>query len=319
MKLISIPFCAVLLALPLSAQGAETDDFENGINNAGWNFGVTVPDIIETSGGYPNGWLHNTQIDMFAVILRTQTTTGPWVGDYRAQGVSRIHFDAQTINAMTAGGRQMSVLLRDTKGTPADPNDDDYAYTVGSLIPQIGQGWKHFNFEIPSQSTEAVPPGWSGGWAGNLNAFRPGVDWNDVITNVDVVEIWWMDPSFFAIFQTWNVGVDNMSIEWDSHAELSIAPATAGTLNTLTMTNASPYSDVRFAGSVTPGSWGFQCNGFQTALSMSSPTLLGAATADNRGIANLDFQVPATLSGRTVYLQDVDECRLTAPLSLVLL
>lgn len=309
----------MLLALPLAAQGADTDEFENGTNNAGWNFGVTNPDVIETIGGMPGGWLHNDQIDMFTVILKTNTTAGPWVGDMRAQGVSRIHFDAQTINAQTAAGRQMSVLLRDTKGT-ATPTDDDYAYSVGPLIPQIGQGWKHFNFEIPSQSTQAVPPGWSGGWAGDLENFRPGVDWNDVITNVDVVEIWWMDPSFSAIFQQWNVGVDNMAIEWNSDSLLTITPGIAGVPNTLTMSNASVSSTVRFVGSVSPGSWAFTCNGFSTALSMANPILLGSSFTGSRGNAELIIPVSSTLSGRTVYLQavDVQECRLSSLVTITL-
>ena len=52
-------------------------------------------------------------------------------------------------------------------------------------MPLPGQGWVHYDFNVPSASTAPVPPGWSGGWSGNPSAFRPGVDWNDVITSVD--------------------------------------------------------------------------------------------------------------------------------------
>lgn len=128
----------------------------------------------------------------------------PFVGDYRAAGVTHITLDARTdFAAFGAGGRQMSVLLRNTNGTP---NDDDYAYYAGPLVPQVGEGWKHFDFEIPSQSTDAVPAGWSGGWVGDGENFRPGVDWNDVIQNVDRVEIWWLHAAFIAIFHEWRVG-----------------------------------------------------------------------------------------------------------------
>lgn len=306
----------MLLAMPLAAQGSETDDFDTGLNNAGWNFGVIPADVIEPTGGNPNGWLHNDQIDMFTVILRNDTTTGPWVGDYRAAGVSRIHFDAQTLGAVFgAAGRDMSILLRDTKGT-ALVDDDDYAYYVGHLVPQVGAGWKHFNFEIPSQSTDPVPFGWKGGWVGDGENFRPGVDWNDVITNVDVVEIWWMDPSFFAIFQTWNVGVDNLTIEWGMDAEVSIAPGLAGVNNTISMVNASPNSAVRFAGSTTAGTTNFNWMGDQMQLGMGNPREVGVATADAAGNASVMALIPASLVGTTIYLQGFDSTdgRLSAPL-----
>jgi hypothetical protein len=106
----------------------------------------------------------------------------------------------------------MSILLRDTKGTPTNPDDDDYAYYVGPNVPLFADGWMHFDFAIPSDSTDAVPEGWRGGWSGDPENFRPGVDWNDVITNVDSVEFWWINPSFFAIIAQWEVGVDNISI-----------------------------------------------------------------------------------------------------------
>ncbi|MHC4837422.1 MAG: hypothetical protein ACYTF3_04460 [Planctomycetota bacterium] len=313
--LLALPF---LLAAPLAAQGSEADDFEGGDNDAQWTFGVFPADTIETTGGISGNWLRNNQIDMFTVILRTETTTGPWVGDMRATGVSRIHFDAQTLGAtFGAGGRQMSVLLRDTKGTSI-PDDDDYAYSIGPLVPQVGAGWSHYNFEIPSQSTDAVPAGWKGGWAGDLENFRPGVDWNDVITSIDVVEIWWMDPALFAIFQQWDAGVDNLTIEWNQDAVLSVVPGTAGTTNTVTMSNAVPGGTVRFAGSLTAGTTPFGCNGFSTALAMSAPRELGAVVADGRGNASIPLSVPSSFAGTTVYLQALDlaECRLTAPLSL---
>lgn len=111
-----------------------------------------------------------------------------------------------------AGGRNFSLLLRDTKGTASNPDDDDYAYYVGPLVPQVGQGWVSYDFPVPSQSTESVPAGWTGGWAGDAEHFRPGVDWNDVITHADSVEFWWLNPAFFAIFQQWDVGVDNVRV-----------------------------------------------------------------------------------------------------------
>ena len=204
---------AALCTLAALSQAQENDTFEAGDNDGGWSFNVTVPDILETSGGNPDGYLHNPGVDSFAPIATTDTGNGSaFHGDYRAMGVAEIRVDAITHAAsFGAAGREFSLLLRDTKGTP-DPVDDDYAYYVGDLVPQVGEGWRSFTFPVPSQSTDAVPAGWSGGHAGDLENFRPGVEWSDVITNVDRVELWWLNPSFFAIFQSWDVGIDNAQV-----------------------------------------------------------------------------------------------------------
>ena len=195
-----------------SGGGSTTETFEGGTNAAGWSF-IPGSDVIETSGGNPGAWLHNDQYDTFAPMLTTDDATpSAFVGDYRALGVTSISLDARTdANNFGAVGFEMSLLLRDTKGT-VDVNDDDYAYFVGPNVPLPGNGWEHYDFAIPSSSTDPVPAGWSGGWVGDPENFRPGVDWNDVIQSVDRVEIWWLNPSFFAIFQQWDVGADNITI-----------------------------------------------------------------------------------------------------------
>ena len=78
--------------------------------------------------------------------------------------------------------------------------------------PQPGTGWKSFNFPVPSQNTAALPAGWTGGYFGDSENFRPGVTWNDVITSVDSVEFYWLNPALFAIFQQWEVGIDNARV-----------------------------------------------------------------------------------------------------------
>ncbi len=213
MNLTKTIFSSLAIAV-LSSGVALADDFEGGANPNGWTFGVWTPDVMEPSGGNPGGWLHNPGVDSFAPILTSPSSgAGGFHGDYRAMGVTGISIDARTdAAAFGAGGRNFSMVLRDTKGTLSQA-DDDYAYYVGSLVPQPGQGWVHYNFPIPSASTDAVPSGWKGGWAGDLENFRPGVDWNDVIQNVDRVEFWWLDPAFVALFQQWDVGVDNITLQ----------------------------------------------------------------------------------------------------------
>lgn len=189
------------------------ETFEGGQNAAGWSFNVTTPDEIRPMGGNPGAYLANPGIFSFAPRLTSGFgVPSPFVGDLRAQGVTSIGLDARLDFVSISAEREMSILLRDTKGTPDNFDDDDYAYFVNGLIPQVGQGWVPYDFAIPSGSMDPVPAGWSGGWSGDLENFRPGVTWNDVITAVDQVEFWFINPSFFAIIQEWSVGVDNVRV-----------------------------------------------------------------------------------------------------------
>ena len=244
----SLPHLAALAlgaAAASAPASAQIDDFDAGTNPNGWTFGVTTGDILEPTGGNPGGWLHNPLIDSFAPILTSgSTATNAVPTDMRAAGVTRIDIDAITNGvSITAAGRSFTILLRDTKGTP-DVNDDDYAYSVGALVPQVGQGWVSYSFDVPSASNDPTPAGWSGGWVGDLSAFRPGVTWSDVISSVDVVEFWWIDPTFFAIFQQWDVGVDNIEIVSGELGVNFCGPANANSTGASGEISASGSADV---------------------------------------------------------------------------
>ncbi len=203
--------CSTLLAASAAALAAtHVDPFETG-NPTGWRF-IQGADVIQPVGGNPGAWLNQPVYDTFAPILDHTNLATPFSGDYRAMGVTKITIDAQTISTQfPAAGLPFTLLLADTKGT-ADPADDDYVYYVDySGIPVPGEGWVHFEFDVPSQA-DALPPGWSGGHFGDMESFRPGVGWTDVIQSVDRVEFWWIHPAWFAIFQQWNVGADNIAI-----------------------------------------------------------------------------------------------------------
>ena len=205
-----------LVCLPVAAIAETvTEDFEDMVNDYGFTFG-NASDAILASGGNPDAWFHNDNIYTFGPILRTPYGGPVFTGNYREMGVTMISFDAITPH-IDFGNMpiEMTVLLRDTNGTPQDVDDDDYAYYPGAIIPQPADGWLHYDFEIPSDSTDSHPAGWWGGWVGNLEDFRPGIDWNDVIVSVDRLEVWWWHPAYFGIMQGWHVGVDNISITYE--------------------------------------------------------------------------------------------------------
>ena len=208
----------ILMAVPMVA-GADvyTDDFEGGVNESAWAW-IRGGDILEDTGGNPGWWLHQAQYDTFAPIVDTGSGIDtPFVGDYTASIVTRISADLRTdrVDFGDGEGFELALILRKTNGTPNDPNDDDYAYTLLGNIPIEGAGWTHYDVAIPSLSNEDVPAGWFGGWVGDCETFRPGVVWADVMASVDRVEFMYLNPCFSAIFQGWDVGADNLEIEFE--------------------------------------------------------------------------------------------------------
>ena len=235
--LLFLPALALTVGSIASASGGGGvtplfDGFD-GANLGGWSY--NPGDVLEPNGGSPDGWLHQSNAQTFAPIFNSASAS--LSGDYRARNVTRVAFDARTdgTDFGNGAGFSMSIVLRDTKGT-ATANDDDYAYFIGPNVPLVGAGWEHYDFVIPSADTSAVPTGWKGGWPGDLENFRPGIDWNDVIQNVDRVEISWIDPALFAIFQTWDIGLD--SIEF--HAAGSSVVRNGGGTNPVGFAETSP-------------------------------------------------------------------------------
>jgi hypothetical protein len=215
LSLLAIGVSAFVL-VPAARAITFTDAFEGGTNAAGWSY-IQGFDIIEGAGGNPGGWLHQPLYDTFDPAVRSEVSGGtPFTGDYHAAEVTKISFDLQTLDVDFGDGTGFPVvlLLRRTNGTPDDIFDDDYAYTEVGTSPAVGSGWQHYEALIPSQSNDAVPAGWLGGSIDDCENFRPGVTWTDIMQSVDQVEIHFLTPCMFAIFQQWNVGADNISIEY---------------------------------------------------------------------------------------------------------
>lgn len=215
----SICILALMLALPGTGRAtglAFVDGFEGGVNAAGWAY-IEGFDTLEPAGGNPGGWLHSPILDTFDPTLYSAIDGAtPFTGVYGAMNVSKIRLDVQTLAVDFGDGSEFNVilLLRKTNGTPDDIFDDDWAYSIGAATPVEGAGWTHYEFDIPSQSSDAVPAGWAGGSVDDCENFRPGVSWSDIMESVDRVEIHFLHPCFFAIFQQWVLGADNVAIEY---------------------------------------------------------------------------------------------------------
>ena len=299
---------AAATVAPLTAQGG-IDTFDSGANPNDWTWNGFVPSVVEPTGGNPNGWLHGGP-GLFALmpeLTSGATAAAPFVGDYRAAGVTDFEFDAQILSG-PGGFGPMALMLIDDNGTNAT-SDDNHAYLLGAISPLSGGGWGHYSFAVPSAFTGALPTGWVAGNDFFLGAgFLPGYDWNDLVQNVTQVKIFFNDPQIFGITQTWDAGVDNLEVVGVAQG-LQLSPPTpglAGQANTLSGANATPTSQIAFAGARNAGSTAVGCTGSLITLDLLAPVLLGVALSDANGDVSLTVPVPAFLSGRTVYLQAVD-------------
>jgi hypothetical protein len=210
----TVAFCSLALGLaPFSHAQVFVDTFEGGVNVGQWRIGGPG-EFIDPTGGNPGAHLRSDGLDVAIVAtISDDGVSSPFTGNYAARGISALSIDAITRSVQFgAGGRPMTLMLANNNGTPGVFDDDIYIYYVGSEnIPVPGQGWKTFNFSVPSSAT-TLPPGWQVLLDFNAPPLTNDQAWNLVIQDVSYVWFNWHDPEFFAIFQMWDVGVDNISI-----------------------------------------------------------------------------------------------------------
>jgi hypothetical protein len=201
--------CGIALLVGASVHAGNTivETFDGGSNLGGWTYG-SPNGFIDPAGGNPGAYFHDPFVDTFAPQPHT-TQPSIFTGDYRAGEVTSVGIDLITHSVdFSAGDRPLSVLLVSDNSTPADFDDDWAAYMIGPAnIPLPGEGWMSYDFIIPSQS-QTLPAGWGTLQFGPDSPVNP--DWNDVITNVTELRFFYGDPTFFFIFQGWNVGFDNV-------------------------------------------------------------------------------------------------------------
>lgn len=210
------------LTITLAACSAAADgvvETFDGNNPAGWTLGNGA-DVIEEDGGNPGGFLFNDFLDTFAPQPRSGWgVPSDWTGNYRQKGVTSVGIDFKLFHVdFSAAERPLAVMLYFDGGTPDNWDDDYAAYFVGQAeVPLVGEGWKSFDFEIPSQET-SLPDGW------RFLEYGPDAnpDWNEVIENVSQLVFHWGDPEMFFIFQMWHIGMDNPRIEFGGPS--AIAP-----------------------------------------------------------------------------------------------
>ncbi|MCB9897009.1 MAG: hypothetical protein H6825_03280 [Planctomycetes bacterium] len=202
MRHLALLAAVLLFLLPTDARANGTvDTFTGASNPSGWTWGP--PSQFPPGGGNPGSFLRS-QPDTFAPQLHTTVAGSPFHGDWRAMQVSSVGVDLRTISTQFAFQRECTLILTSGSGCQV--------YFLGTdFVPQVAEGWKSFDFAVDAAST-TLPAGWS--------VLNPcGSDdqtWNTVITDVTEVRFFYGDPTFFFIFDIWDVGADNPRLECGS-------------------------------------------------------------------------------------------------------
>lgn len=211
-----------------SAVNTFVETFSDGSNEGNWGFACSG-DVTEDDGGNPGAFRRITGLEIFAPMPRTcDAETSVFTGNYRDQNVISLAADFRTFSvSTTTEERPLTLVLVNHSGTPEDITDDLYVFFVGKEnIPAVsraagGVAWVRYHFDVPSASAVLPYPRSSSegepGWVATVGeVFAPAEDpdavWNTVIEQVDEVIFWWHDPRYFAIFQMWDVGMDNAAI-----------------------------------------------------------------------------------------------------------
>jgi len=199
----------VAAAGSVAAADVYTETFDEGVNAGGWQYGGPGGGIGMT-GGNPGAFWSELGLDTFAPQLRTTQSGSPFTGDFRSRNVTRIGVDLLTQRVdFSAAGRPLTLMLTSRNGTD-DPLDDGAVYFMGANIPLVGEGWKSYDFSVPSQAS-GLPAGWAYQELGP-NA-PPTANWAAMLADVSEVRFFYGDPTQFFIFQMWDLGADNMRIE----------------------------------------------------------------------------------------------------------
>ena len=228
----------VLTAATAFGQEYVVADFEGGVNNGGWWWGPTWGDVVETEGGNPGGYLGNAYQDTYYPILKSEWDESGFTGNL-TEAVN-ISGDFQTFSSSNPwiGDFYFTVLFRNHMGTPNDFEDDVFVYIdpYNYDCPDIGEGWKHYEFDLPFDFEGALgelPAGWVGGSYATGNATFPSdITFQEVVSNIGRVEFWFNHPDWAAIFATFNTGADNIVLEYIEGA-VATESASWGSVKTL--------------------------------------------------------------------------------------
>lgn len=290
----------LLLAGGVSAR-TTVDTFNGNVNEGAWSFGV--PPSLVGSNGNPGGYVSGFP-DTFAPQCRSGAgPTNPFHGDWRSRGVTSVGADFRVFSTNFGYARECTLIL--SAGTVQ-------VYTIhADPIPQIAQGWRSFDFDVPSAQL-TLPAGWT--VHPNSSVQDGDAAWNAVMQGVTQVNYFFGHPEFFYIFDQWLVGVDNARIADAENTFEDVGGGTSG-LGTPTLLGdgtlgAHSPMDVQLTGAV-PGSlallWGSvssaPLSAFGGTIHANPFVVQSLVVTDASGALPAMISFPGAPSGTSFWLQ----------------
>lgn len=209
----TLPLAVLFLVLTPGAALAAiyTETFDEKKAN-GWSFGR--PDHFgERDDSAQGAYLYTNDLVSFAPFVSIQNhSRSRFTGNLKANKVTGISVDLNVLASESPlFERPFALELVSDNGTPNNKDDDWAVYTLSNeIIPEAGNGWKTFHFDINSQATR-LPENWGYVTYGSHSPVQP--NWGKLLSNVTEIGFRIGDPSLFYFLMGWQVGIDNVSIE----------------------------------------------------------------------------------------------------------
>jgi hypothetical protein len=222
---------ALLAAAAAPAQATQVvDDFENGANPNGWSWlsgspgGLSHHGVVQPDGGHPGGWLDSTApyFSGHPNLTAVPVPGTPLHAALDSGALTSASADIQRLDTAAVENchpvydlpSRFTLELFDLHTLGTDPPTPIEAHTTdGPASPEgTAYAWTPVRFAIPSASPD-VPPGWV------LNV-PPDVTytWADLMRNLDGISIYAIDPEEFTFDACWQLGADNVVVEYAEDA-----------------------------------------------------------------------------------------------------
>lgn len=200
-----------------------TETYEAGTQDTGnWILTTdpTRPRVIEPTGGNPGGYLYGEVATAVPTWATASTRYQPgvddaskrdsiFVGDYYLNGIDYVGADLQIYQAGSwTADRTVTLVLR---SWDAATNSVAYEATCSLPdMPQVPQGWQHYEFRVDARSTR-VPSG----WVFMHGDGTPGTDaeWATFMHQIDFVGFGYWKPGYaYPSLGLWQLGIDNIYV-----------------------------------------------------------------------------------------------------------
>ena len=220
----SVP-CLIAVSAVAATQANFIETYDDGTDVGIWNCSLSVPRIIEASGGNPGAYLQqggfSTHVPTwFSVSTRyqpgfndTYKNDSIYTGDWTSLGVTSITADLNIIQVASWGTDRavtLELLQMDETGFNVTY---EATYTLPDL-PEPPVGWQTYSFPVDANSP-TIPEG----WVFTRGDGTPGTDaeWSPFLHRIDLTSIGFYKPGFdYTGFGTWILGIDNIEIDFQA-------------------------------------------------------------------------------------------------------